>query len=147
MILALLFRGNMEFLPRAKFRELIFLVLYGIDHSDQEIDNLIDSFYDQVKVSKRHLKDAAKYAMMIEQVKPEIDQIISSISTEYTVDRILRVELNLIRLAIFEMMKQEIPPAVAISEAVRLARKFSTHESAKYVNAILDQFAKGQLVS
>lgn len=147
MILALLFRGNMEFLPRAKFRELIFLVLYGIDHSDQEIDNLIDSLYDQVKVSKRHLKDAAKYAMMIEQVKPEIDQIISSISTEYTVDRILRVELNLIRLAIFEMMKQEIPPAVAISEAVRLARKFSTHESAKYVNAILDQFAKGQLVS
>jgi N utilization substance protein B len=137
----------MEFLPRAKFRELIFLVLYGIDHSDQEIDNLIDSLYDQVKVSKRHLKDAAKYAMMIEQVKPEIDQIISSISTEYTVDRILRVELNLIRLAIFEMMKQEIPPAVAISEAVRLARKFSTHESAKYVNAILDQFAKGQLVS
>ncbi|NBO23757.1 MAG: transcription antitermination factor NusB [Chlamydiae bacterium] len=137
----------MEFLPRAKFRELVFLILYGLDHHDQEIDNLIDSLYDQVKVSKRHLKDAAGVVNELLQVKPQIDELISSVSTEYAIDRICKVELNLIRLAIYEMMKQEIPPACVISEAVRLARKFSTNESSKYVNAILDQYAKGQLVS
>lgn len=137
----------MEFLPRAKFRELVFLVLYGLDHTDQEIDNLIDSLYDQVKVSKRHLKDAAKIVNLILEYKPEIDKIISSISNEYVIERILKVELNLIRLAIFEIMKQDVPAPCAISEAIRLARKFSTNESSKYVNAILDQFAKGQMVS
>ena len=137
----------MEFLPRAKFRELVFLLMYSLDYSDQEIDNLIDTLYDQVKVSKRHLKDAAKVVGQVLQHKVEIDQAIANISSEYAIDRILKVEINLLRLAIFEIMTQEVPAPIAISEAVRLARKFSTQESGKFVNAILDQFAKGQMVS
>lgn len=138
----------MEFLAKAKFRELIFLFLYSLDLSDdQEIDNLIDSLYDQVKVSKKHLKEAAKSVGGVLEVKKEIDQIIAQTSNEYAIDRIPRVELNIIRLAIFEMMKQLAPIPVVISEAVRLSRKFSTPESSKFVNAILDQFSKGLMVA
>jgi N utilization substance protein B len=138
----------MEFLAKAKFRELIFLFLYSLDLSDdQEIDNLIDSLYDQVKVSKKHLKEAAKAVAGVLEVKKEIDQIITQTSNEYAIDRIPRVELNIIRLAIFEMMKQLAPTPVVISEAIRLSRKFSTPEASKYVNAILDQFSKGLMVA
>ena len=137
----------MEFLQRSKFREIVFLLLYGLDHVDQEIDNLIDTIYDQIKVSKRHIKDAAKVVLEVIEHKEQLDKIITAISTEYAADRILKVEMNLIRLAMFEMMFQAVPAPVAISEAIRLSRKFSTVESGKYVNAILDQFAKGQLVS
>ena len=75
--------------------------------------------------------------------KDEIDQSITTHSKEYEFDRIPRVEKNLIRLGVFEMKySKETPPKVAISEAIRLARKFATHESAKFVNAILDAIYK-----
>ena len=137
----------MEFLPRAKFRELVFLIIFGLDHVDQEIDNLIDSLYDQVKVSKRHLKDAAKVAINILPYISKIDAQIAALSVEYAVERVMKVELNILRLAIYELMQQEVPAICVISEALRLARKFSTLESSKYINAILDQYVKGQMVS
>ncbi len=136
----------MEFLSRQKQRELIFLVLYGLDHTDQELDNLIESLAGQVKLPKKFLQEAAQVAQSILLIKKDLDRIIEEISVGFALDRILKVELNLLRLALYEMMQQNLPHPVAISEAIRLARKFSTHESAKYLNAILDQFAKGLTV-
>jgi N utilization substance protein B len=138
----------MEFLARAKFRELIFLFLYSLDISDdQEIDHLIDTLADQVKVSKKHLKEAAKVVGDVLTLKKEIDGLIAQTSTEYAVDRILSLEMNILRLAVYEIMKQLAPHPVVISEAIRLARKFSTPESGKFINAVLDHFSKGLLVA
>jgi N utilization substance protein B len=136
----------MEFFPRAKFRELVFIVLYSLDQGDQDIDTLIDTLYDYLKVSKKHLRDAYDLAKVILSKKEEIDVKIKEISVNYEFERILKVELNLIRLALYEMLEGNIPVPVAISEAIRLSRKFSSPESGKYVNAILDQFNKGLVV-
>jgi len=136
----------MEFFPRAKFRELVFIVLYSLDQADQDIDTLIDTLYDYLKVSKKHLRDAYDLAKVILSKKEEIDIKIKEISVDYEFERILKVELNLIRLALYEMLEGNIPVPVAISEAIRLSRKFSSPESGKYVNAILDQFNKGLVV-
>jgi N utilization substance protein B len=136
----------MEFFPRAKFRELVFIVLYSLDQADQDIDTLIDTLYDYLKVSKKHLRDAYDLAKVILSKKEEIDVKIKEISVDYEFERILKVELNLIRLALYEMLEGNIPVPVAISEAIRLSRKFSSPESGKYVNAILDQFNKGLVV-
>lgn len=136
-------RGRMEFLPRAKFRELIFLMLYSLDQADQDVDVLIDTLYDYLKVSKKHLKEAYVTVKAIVEKKSELDAKIEEISVEYAIERVLKVELNILRLALFEILKCEIPAPVAIAEAIRLSRKFSTPESGKYVNAILDQLHKG----
>ena len=135
----------MEFLPRAKFRELVFILLYSLDQVDQDIDTLIDTLYDYLKVSKKHLRDAHQYVMAILSKKEELDLKIKEISVDYEFERILKVELNLIRLATYEMLEAKVPVPVAISEAIRLSRKFSSPESGKYVNAILDQFSEASI--
>jgi N utilization substance protein B len=68
-----------------------------------------------------------------------LDAKISAASKEYQFDRISSVEKNALRLGAFEMLcDDEVPPKVAIAEAIRLCRKFATAESAQFVNAILD---------
>jgi N utilization substance protein B len=76
----------------------------------------------------------------------EIDEKIRSHSLSYDFHRIPKVELNVLRLAIFEMMYlPTVPPKVSIAEAIRLTRKYSTSESSSFVNAILDKFYKTEV--
>ena len=61
----------------------------------------------------------------------------------YDIDRIHSVERNVLRLGIYELFfDPEIPPKVAIAEAIRMSKKFGTPESVSYVNAIMDNIYK-----
>ena len=71
--------------------------------------------------------------------KEEIDALITKHSQGYGLERIPRVERNIVRLGIYELLfVPEVPQKVAIAESMRLARKFSTKEAATFVNAIMD---------
>jgi transcription antitermination protein NusB len=60
--------------------------------------------------------------------------------------RIANVDRNILRLAIYEMQhREDIPPVVSINEAVEIAKKFSTEDSGRFVNGILDK-VKGELL-
>ena len=91
--------------------------------------------------------DAEAYSKDIQTKLQTIDQMIVETAKEYEFDRIPRVERNLLRLGTFEIyFSKTVPPKVAIDEAVRLARKFSSAESAGFINAILDALYKKKLV-
>jgi len=74
----------------------------------------------------------------------EIDEHIRSLAIDWELERLANVDRNVLRIAMFEMkyLADEIPWVVSINEAVELAKKFSTAESSKYVNGILDRFKK-----
>lgn len=98
----------------------------------------------ELKVTKKSVLMAQERAAAIETKLSEIDEKISASSTEYSFDRISRVEKTILRLGIYELFYDtSIPPLVAIAEAIRLTRKFGTPESAQFVNAILDRIYKG----
>ena len=60
------------------------------------------------------------------------------------VHRIAAVDRNILRLAIYEMLhREDIPPVVSINEAVDIAKKFSTYDSGKFVNGVLDKVKDG----
>jgi N utilization substance protein B len=70
---------------------------------------------------------------------PEIDALIKKYAKNWELHRIAAVDRNVLRLAIYEMLhREDIPPVVSINEAVDIAKKFSTHDSGKFVNGILD---------
>jgi N utilization substance protein B len=80
------------------------------------------------------------------QHRDEIDALITSIAKNWEFRRIAAVDRNILRLAIFEMLhREDIPPAVSINEAVDIAKKFSTQDSGKFVNGILDR-VRGDLM-
>jgi N utilization substance protein B len=75
-----------------------------------------------------------------------IDEQIKKHAKNWDFHRIAAVDRNIMRLAIYEMLhRQDIPPIVSINEAVDIAKKFSTQDSGKFVNGILDKI-KGELM-
>ena len=76
----------------------------------------------------------------------ELDEHIKKCALHWDLHRMAAVDRNILRLAIYEMLhRDDIPPVVSINEAVDIAKKFSTEESGKFVNGILDK-VKGELL-
>jgi len=80
------------------------------------------------------------------QHRDALDAVFMKHVQNWNLQRIAAVDRNILRLAIFEMLhRDDIPPVVSINEAVDIAKKFSTEESGKFVNGILDK-VKGELL-
>jgi N utilization substance protein B len=74
----------------------------------------------------------------------EIDPLIARHAENWEIDRMGTVDRNAMRIAVFEMLhRDDIPPVVSINEAVELAKAYSSMESGKFVNGILDRIRKG----
>ena len=74
---------------------------------------------------------------------PDIDAAIKKTSEHWVIERMAAVDRNLIRIAGYEILyASEIPTAVTINEALEIAKRFSTKESASFINGILDNLAK-----
>jgi transcription antitermination protein NusB len=80
------------------------------------------------------------------EYRDEADGVIKKHAKNWDLHRIAAVDRNILRLAIYEMLhRADIPPVVSINEAVDIAKKFSTQDSGKFVNGILDK-VKGELM-
>ncbi|MBS0647609.1 MAG: transcription antitermination factor NusB [Verrucomicrobia bacterium] len=128
-----------------KMREIVFHLLYSSDFTQSGQEDSFSVLMQLHQVTKKNLYTAEAQAQEIRTQLPKIDQMISETAKEYEFDRIPRVERNLLRLGVFEIYFSTLPPKVAISEAVRLARKFASSESANFINAILDALYKNKL--
>jgi len=72
--------------------------------------------------------------------KEEIDGYIRTLAHNWEFDRIARIDLAILRLAIFEMLfRKDIPPVVSINEAIDLSKNYSTADSKRFINGILDR--------
>lgn len=75
----------------------------------------------------------------------EIDAQIKGLAHNWEFDRIAKIDLGILRVAIFEMMfRKDIPPVVSINEAIDLSKEFSNADAKRFINGILDRL-KGQL--
>lgn len=124
-----------------KFREIVFQLLYSHDFGgSEEVGEMLMA---QLAVTKRIVREADLAKEKILEKKDKLDEIIRFNSTSYDFERIPRVERNILRLSIYELMfSTDIPPKVAIAEAIRLSRKFATVEAATFINAVLDTVYK-----
>jgi N utilization substance protein B len=76
-----------------------------------------------------------------------LDAVITRRSDNWKLERMPVVDRNLLRLAAWELLRTETPPAVVIDQAIELARRFSGDESARFVNGVLDALRKGEEMS
>jgi transcription antitermination protein NusB len=131
--------------PIQKCRELELQLLYSYDIISPDEEDMISFMMRELSLTKKTVKEALEKIHKILEKKPEIDAMIAKTSTSYALERIQKVELNILRLAIYEIIYSAItPPKVMIAEAIRLSRKFGTPESGSFVNAILDSIYKLQ---
>lgn len=130
-------------IPVQKFRELVFQILYSSDIGGSTPEDILELMMKELAVTRKTVHQAQERVDEIKALRKELDKIIKKTSVSYDFDRIQTVEKNILRLEIYEMLYDDsIPPKVAISEGMRLARKFGSPESANFINAILDHIYK-----
>ena len=106
----------------------------------EELEKLALAQKEQEEKDKAEITD--KYERIISK-RVEIDKSIEEKAVGWNLKRMGKVDLTLLRLAVFEIMfDDEIPTSVAINEAVELAKKFGQDESPSFVNGVLAKFAK-----
>lgn len=129
-----------------KFREMVFQLLYSQDIAQPESSLMIELMMGELTVSKKNARLAQERVEKVQAHIQEIDSLISGVSTSYDFHRIQTVTKNILRLGVYELLfDDQIPPKVAIAEAIRLSRKFCTPESASFVNALLDHLYQKSL--
>ncbi len=132
-------------IPMQKLREIIFQMLYSYDVGKPDQEDMIELMMKELSVSRATVITAQQKVEEIQAIQEELDNMIGGASFAYAFDRIQTVERNILRIGVYELFfATDIPPKVAISEAVRLTRKFSSPEAANFVNAILDTLHKAR---
>ena len=132
-------------MTRTQQREYIFKLLFQIDFiSKKEINEHISIFLDNLHEVSKDDKEAIKDRFL--KALPyvlEIDDLLNSKVTGWKTNRMNKVDLSILRLAIYEMKyDDEVPVGVAIDEAVELAKKFSSKNGPSFVNGVLAKIVK-----
>ena len=124
---------------RSRAREVVLQVLYQDDlnpsHSLRAADDFLQS-------RLNHNKGLVEFAQSLlsgaRRNRPELDQLLISQADNWSLERMAATDRNILRLAAFEILYSETPGRVAINEAVELAKRFGSKNSAQFVNGILD---------
>ena len=117
-------------------REAVFVTCFALSSGAEDVMPLVSK---ELKISKTDARLAFERGSLVMAKASDLDTLIEQTATDYALDRIPQAELTILRLGAFELLFDDsIPPKVAISEAVRLCRKFATKESASFINAVLD---------
>ena len=132
---------------RTDAREFMMKVLYQMNIAGEEDPENAAHYLKQAA----HLNEQEEYAKTLYSLycteREKADEQISAFSRRWSVRRMAKTDLAILRLATFEILyMEEVPDAVAINEAVDLAKKYGTDNAPKFINAILGNIAasKGQ---
>lgn len=109
-----------------------------LDHRAQALTALYEAEAQESELATDDLSaKAARIARGVWNLRDELDDAIDSASTGWRVERMPAVDLNVLRIAVWELNNTETPSAVIISEAVKLVKEYSTERSGAFVNGVL----------
>jgi N utilization substance protein B len=125
---------------RSRSRQRALQIMFSWDTRRQSVDEAIDAYFDTLYSEEQPVRDAFAAELVRGAVRnsAEIDARIAKHAEHWRVERMPAVDRNILRLAVFEMSAEKTPAPVVIDEAIELARKFSSEESAQFVNGVLD---------
>lgn len=125
---------------RRELREHIFKLLFRIEFNEQdEMPEQLQLYFDALEDlgEKDHTYMEEKYENILKNLN-EIDQSINEVAEGWRISRMGKVDLTILRLAVYEMKYDEsIPVNVAINEAVEISKKFGGDDSPAFVNGVL----------
>lgn len=127
---------------RRKDREVALQVLYQIDCTQKTPSEAMRLFWRYLEEKSDETEFAKELVQGVSSRLAEIDQIIKDASHHWRLERMARVDRNILRLGVFEIIGLEnIPKRVTLNESVELAKRFGSDGSAGFVNGVLDRIA------
>lgn len=128
---------------RRRARELAIQFLYQLDVTGDDPQMALDNFKEAFGLAKGPAAFFAKLVAGVSGDSTDLDNLIEQHSHNWRLDRMPRVDRNILRLAAYEMVNlEDVPYKVSINEAVELAKIFGTEETPGFVNGILDSIRR-----
>ncbi|HBA62276.1 MAG TPA: transcription antitermination factor NusB [Lachnospiraceae bacterium] len=130
---------------RSELREHIFRMLFRVEfHEAKELPEQLKLYFEQLEEAEPadQAYIQAKYEKIAAE-KEQLDEKINACATGWKTSRMNKVDLTILRLAVYEIMEDEdIPTGVAINEAVELAKKYSSEDGPSFINGVLGRMVK-----
>jgi len=121
-------------------REMAVEFLFQIEFQKEDIKEQVEDFLDSLEPDNFDKNYFFEIVNGVLNSQEEIDDIISKNAKGWTLSRIAKVDLAILRVAVYEIKhREDIPLSVSINEAVEIAKKFGTDESSKFINGLLGQ--------
>ena len=130
---------------RHQGRELALQALYRIDICGGASNEDLSTFFENFPADPQARRFAIKLVDGVAGEIPRLDKLIADALEHWSINRLSRVDHNILRLALFELLRMEdIPARVTIDEAIELAKCYGDQDSGRFVNGILDEIAGRQ---
>ena len=132
-------------MKRSAIRELAFRLIYSLEiQREENLEEQVELYLECNEVKEDEAKEYIKDAIMginahIEEIKALIEK---NLKADWTIERISKIDLSLLKLAIYEIKYKEIPYKVAINECLELAKKYGEDTSKNFINGILASIVK-----
>lgn len=124
---------------RRRARETAMQALYFIDFRNGEANHRLADFLDSVPVATKARDYFNTLLSGVLAVRTQLDTIIERFSNNWRIGRMSRVDRNVLRIALYEMLcRDDVPVKVIINEAVEIGKKYGGDESGSFINGILD---------
>ena len=130
---------------RSEIREQAFKLMYSMEiQQDENLDEQVELFLESNSITDKNAIEYIKDAVFgIEKNDKEIlDEISKYLKSDWKIDRISKIDLTILKLAIYEIKYKNIPFKVVINEAVELAKKYAETSSKNFINGILASIVK-----
>jgi len=128
---------------RRRARELAMEALYRIEIAEDSPESVLEDLFSANPVDPETRAFAQSLVLETVGNQGEIDRLISETAKNWDLERIAIIDKNILRFAIAELFYfADIPMKVTIDEAIEIAKKYSTPDSSRFVNGILDRIAK-----
>jgi len=125
---------------RTRGRELALQMLYQIDLCGPELLEDAAAYFAAEESDREARAFAQRLVQGVHEHAEQIDQAIRDVAQNWDIGRMAVIDRNVLRLATFELLHcEDIPPKVAINEAIELGKRYSTANSGAFINGILDK--------
>lgn len=133
-------------MTRSRQREHVFMMLFMVEFHDASEMNEQEQLYAEEwnNISEENKTVILERVGQVSDKLSDIDAMLSEKLEGWSFGRVGKVELAILRLAVFELMFDSVPKGVVINEAVELAKKYGGEESFAFVNGVLSKFLVGE---
>ena len=129
--------------PRHQARELVLKGLYAVQAEASEHEDIIGEIVSDAGLGSKSQVFAHALFSKVCELRSWADESITALAKNWHIDRIARIDLDILRMAMVEIREfPDVPIKVVINEAIELSKEYSTAESSKFINGVLDSFVK-----
>jgi len=132
---------------RRRARAAVLQTLYELDFTDHDPMTALSARFEDRPLPETAQKFAQLLTKGVQTYRTYLDSVVGDLAPEWPIDQIAAVDRNVLRVAIYELLfEPDIPPKVAINEAVELAKMFGGESSPRFVNGVLGSLVTHDLV-